>query len=263
MRGAITAVVLVACLAVLAGATPVLAAPVSVGSVTVRDGYNQGDTLVGGDRGGEFRFWATDPSWIGSMSNQVMDPYRSAPWDYPNPGPDFAAFCVQINEYIYPTGDSLGTYAAAYDTQTDDGHVLNGSVAWLFNAWNNGTLGAGSDNYSYAAGQQRRDDAMQLQRLIWKYMGQIFPATGYNFATYSPTAGTKYALWDQAAGTHLQDSIGSVRILELGPGGTDQGMVMLTNIGGSGQPVPEPGSFALLAIGALGVLPLLRRRTTT
>ncbi len=101
------------------------------------------------------------------------------------------------------------------------------------------------DNYRYNDAANRTTDAGDLQMAIWAYMGQRLPS--------ELAAGSKAKAWyDEASGKWA--NTGSVYVMQLYDAQKADHQDWLVEV------VPEPGSIVLLACGALGALPLLRRR---
>jgi len=167
-------------------------------------------------------------------------------------GPNgFRTFCVQAGQnFVYGA-----PYTWQIATSTDHSlphYPLTPQVAYLFHRWNSGVL----SGYNYnpttpdGSGKVRSDYAGQLQTAIWALMNQ--PGHG------TPAAGTQARAWYDEANSHADTSIHSVRVLRLyGPNGagplSDDHQDQLIE-------TPEPASLALLAIGALPILPIVRRR---
>jgi len=176
-----------------------------------------------------------------------------------HPGTDFATFCAQEHQNIYPGGVYDVTLAMA----TDHGMAipLTAGVAQLFHLWNAGAL-SGYDyaNATYDAGQPefttgRRGTAYDLQQVFWQLMYEGAVANGQNWLGPAPsyTGARNQAGWYQFAKTTTSwEGAEGVRIAQLGSDTLNQDIFVETT--------PEPASLALLAIGALPVLPILRRR---
>jgi len=236
-----------------------LAALVVVGSLPAAAAYqvylNLGFGMADqGVRGGEFRVQAIpgDGSWYQKPSDQgaMMAAYRKPTGQggrYGDLAMDFATFCAQRTVYW---ADGAGPYDVTLDTQTDQGVALTPGAEYLYDLWYNGTLA----QYGYNTAD-RDADARELQRLIWWYMGEM--------PIYAP-ADPNHAHWQQwkNLGDNPQPVFG-VKIMKCKYLGAESQDLMVLGKTNGGYLVPEPGSLALLAIGALGMLPLLRRRTTT
>jgi len=161
----------------------------------------------------------------------------------------FSSFCIQSYQTYYPGRTYYVELADATDHTTEV--PLENSVKYLFHAWNRHQL----DGYNYddqktdAAG--RMASANKLQRVLWKLQGCAAGAIDddqaqgwYDMALANASVGKAldvkvmrlYSTWSAAQG--------------FGGDGQDE-LVEVT---------PEPTTLALLAIGALPVLPIIRRR---
>ena len=211
------------------------------GRVTVNYGYGQGWS-----NGGEFDIdivnWNDPNGWTTQVTPRYPYPAQQHS--------EFATFCVQERQYFYPGH----TYDFDVSTRSNTGEniELDPKTAYLFHKWNSGQLG--DYNYSGAGSHPRGQDGRDLQVLFWMYQLQ----RPYSHGALSEQA----KAWDTEATTAVSNGtwhgFGNVRIMQLHgsdfPNAQDQLYEQL---------VPEPGSIALLATGALGLLPLLRRRRTS
>jgi len=201
--------------------------------------------------------WQNDASYLngGEFTVQVLDgltPVTSAvttaqTYDTDRGrGPGFRTFCVQETQYFGPGNQ----YRYEIATATD--HILpevplNSQTAYLFHQFNAGIL----SNYNYnPAGGARSISAGNLQEAIWSFMvpGHVIPADGFY---------DQARAWVTEANEKAPAGIGGVKILRLyGPYGSGQYNDAQDQL----IETPEPGGLALLAIGALPVLPIVRRR---
>jgi hypothetical protein len=250
-RGAILVLVALAGVALVSSASPVFAYDFNVKAYV---GYSQYDGWSGA-QGGEFKI-VTHNVTLGSNTTDWDGYYQpvASKYGYSDAaGFDFPTFCVQKGETFSP-GTPYGVFLR--DT-TNLGVPLDPGAAALYAKWYKMQL----NGYNYAnSGNGRYSDATYLQRLIWWRMGQV-GSPGMTRQQLGLPADAKYDQWYGIATTSSGSTQG-VKVMQLGVNGGNQDMLVLTM--GNGTPlIPEPGSLALLAIGALGVLPLLRRRTTT
>lgn len=178
---------------------------------------------------------------------------------------NFRTFCVQGAtgvQYFTPNT----TYRVDIATSTDHTSIapLKAEVAYLFHLWNTGSMNLAGYAYDYdstAAG--RPESARSLQRAIWALQwGNV----GLSNGDSTLTTGTMERAWyDQAiydVGHGVWTGLGNVGVMRLynvsgGADAQDQ-LVELTHP--VPPTVPEPASLALLAVGALPVLPIIRRR---
>jgi len=159
--------------------------------------------------------------------------------------PGFQTFCIQKSQYFIP-GNQYTAKVSEYTNHTTH-DLLKAEVAYLFHWWNTGTM----SGYDYTYGAGRTQSAGHLQNVLWalQYGGSV-------------AAGTEYDWWKKAkddVANGLWSGRGAVRVLQLTGDPTWPGTV-----NGDYQDqlieTPEPASLALLAIGALPVLPVIRRR---
>jgi len=171
------------------------------------------------------------------------------PSDPPSHKPGFRTFCVQMNQAFAPA-TNLYTWEISTSTDHTLPHVpLNAQTAYLFHKWNMGVLA----DYNYSDnplnidihGRNRKAAAGELQAAIWAFMS----------GAPVPTLGTQARTWYDEANANAS-GIGDVRILRLyGVDGRGDYQDMLIE-------TPEPASLVLLAVAALPVLPIARRRRT-
>jgi len=213
-------------------------------TVTIRQVF---DTSV---PGGEFDLQVRSGSLGFVASPQTRSDYA----------PGFRTFCVQTSQDF----NSGATYEAVVSTHTDhtvtDQHPLDPRVAYLFHQWNKGDMVLGSYAYDYARNTLgRRASGGHLQSVIWALQnGAAAPSDPIENAWY--TAAHVAVNGDAGHGiAPIWSGLGSVRVLNLesydknGNSLDWQDQLIET---------PEPATLALLAIGALPVLPIARRRRT-
>jgi len=165
----------------------------------------------------------------------------------------FSTFCLQTGQFFWPGYQ----YQAEASTQTNHTApvTLANNAAWLFHVWNNKLWSqyGGAVSYNYTNAAQRALDARALQQAIWYYQLGTGPSDSgaSNYIGLANSHG-----WGDGRG-----NIGSVRVLRLYKLASVQ--YPATQLGDAQDQMfetPEPGSLVLLACGALGALPLLRRR---
>jgi len=205
---------------------------------TVNYGYGQ---FAPGNRGGEFDI--TTIGW-------AVQPYGIAPR---NPSHTFSTFCVQQNQYFVP-GSTYDVQFAMSTNHTQNIN-LNAEVAKLYHMWNVGALGG----YDYTTGVGRGEAGRDLQQVLWKLMHEQAVSQGI-FPPDAPlTNARQWAWYWLVKGNTDWTGLQYVRVMRLyGPQGAgtygDDHQDMLVEL------TPEPGSLALLAIGGVPLLPILRRR---
>jgi len=161
----------------------------------------------------------------------------------------FATFCVQRQQYFNPGVAYDVNLATFTDGDPNYSMDLTNEAAWLFAQWNAHDPG-NLLGYRYGAGRQ--SDAGDLQEAIWAHMNEMQPAS-------LSVQATKW--YNLAVGKW--SSIDGVRVMQLYDEASGDHQDWLVQIGAPSSLVPEPGSFALLVVGALGLLPVLRRRNVT
>jgi len=207
----------------------------------------------GGTSGGEFGIYETAAGGSGTV-------------DY-----DFRSFCVQLSESVNFTSEfyvggisgvvtsSSGTtplslMAAALFRQYSlglDAYITSGGTATTFDFF-----GDSSAKYTYSGStaassltNAASSDADDLQRAIWSSLGEIAPVSN-KFTTAYFNAGTV--------------NVGGVAVIDLRAGSATgahrQDQLYWTGGGDDFQSVPEPTSFALFALGMVGVGVAVRRR---
>lgn len=188
--------------------------------------------------GGEFQVQIT----AGALS-YVTSPETKG--DFAN---GFRTFCVQRAQTI-----ALGTeYSVKVASVLNHGTntPLRPEVAYLFHLWNTGKMDLAGYKYNYVDGtgaNQRVESAGHLQNVIWGLQAGRAISGAWENAWYNQ------AVSDVASAKWT--GLRSVRVLQLHPLSDDpldaQDQLIET---------PEPATLALLAIGALPVLPIVRRR---
>jgi hypothetical protein len=219
-----------------------------VGSADQEVSLTRGYEAPGFD-GGEFDVWVDHTHGALEYITQVTP----RTW---SPGADFSTFCLQDAQYFMPTKPYQVEVATATDHTSIIG--LSNNAAWLFHVWNNNLWSKyNAVSYAYMNAGQRGLDAEALQKAIWYF--QLGNAS-YNDQESHPyiDLATQYG-W----GPGRETNIGSVRVMRLYRiEGVDYGYPQAFDSQDQLFETPEPSSLVLLACGALGVLPLLRRRRT-
>jgi hypothetical protein len=155
------------------------------------------------------------------------------------PGASFVTFCAEYGQEI--GNNEVVDIASIGDRVNGSGALLTPGAAYLFYRFSTQALGG----YHYGGPfADRYADADSLQYAIWDLMGYGHPRG------WSPQADT----WRQEALNSGWTGTDGVRIMNL--------VNPVTRLGRQDTFVltPEPGSIALLACGAAGLLPLMRRR---
>jgi len=177
----------------------------------------------------------------------------------------FATFCVQTTQDFQP---NLGyQHNVTISTHTNNGtnRPLQPTVAYLYHQFNRGILGQGLGNpswaYTYGTGTVADGETADLMGLIWYLQGEpYYMQAGYDTKL---TLSARQQAWltdaSNAITTGRWRGLEGVRIMQLhgrNPDGSNglaaQDLLVETT--------PEPASLALLAIGALPMLPIVRRR---
>lgn len=200
-------------------------------SATVRL-YND-TSLYSSGVGGEFQVRITGGALTHVNSTQTEGQYT----------PGFRTFCIQTGQTFTP-GKEYSAVVSSLTNHTAPYLPLNKGAAYLFHLWNKGNMNVGGQAYDYTEGAGRSASAGHLQRVLWKLQ--------YGTGTMS---GPEETAW-YAAGAGFAGDVGTVAILNLHAldgSGDYQDQLIET---------PEPTSLALLALGGLPVLPILRRRRT-
>lgn len=215
-------------------------------------GNSYSNYATNGFDGGEFE--ARIIQWQDSTPvTSVKTYYQNHGGSY---GPtQFATFCLQTNQVFYPGSQYYVDIADATDHKAADIKPLAESVKRLFHRWNAHQL----DGYDYddlgTSVQSRRNSAQKLQNLIW------YLQSGGAVGSYNAGDATVRDWYTDATTLAGQTGSTRVRVMRLYSGwpprddGTMDGQDQLIEVA-----TPEPTTVALLAIGALPVLPLIRRR---
>jgi len=180
---------------------------------------------------------------------------------------DFRTFCVQG-----ATGVQYFTPGATYmvDVATSTDHTskapLKAEVAYLFHLWNTGSMDLNNYQYDYVSGSGRSESARNLQRAIWALQwGNVGLSNGTSSADTTLSSAMELAWYHQAIDDvdhGVWTGLGNVGVMRLYnvSGGADAQDQLVEGTHPVPPTVPEPASLALLAVGALPVLPIIRRR---
>jgi len=172
----------------------------------------------------------------------------------------FATFCVQTEQDFAPGLGSPHNVTISNHTNNGTNRPLQATTAYLYHQFNAGTL----SNYNWSASGYIGDNnrTSDLMGLFWYLQHEPY--------YMDPAYDTKIALtaqqqaWKTEAETAISTGawkgMGGVRVMQLhgrNPDGSNgaaaQDLLVELN-------TPEPTTLALLAIGGLPVLPLIRRR---
>jgi hypothetical protein len=178
-------------------------------------------------------------------------------------GQGYITFCLERNEYIYPSGGIAGPYAVVIADSAVAGGVggasggqdpLSDATKWLFQQYSLGTLDTAVSGFSYNSNSA----ADALQNAIWYLENEITTAL----------SGLYGNLVTAAQSATYNASLGAVRVAQLWQGynsttgegtGTkyqDQLVFIPAPIVPTVAPVPEPSSvlawsmFAMCGYGA-------------
>jgi hypothetical protein len=208
------------------------------GQAKVDYGYGQ---FAPGNSGGEFDIttigWTVTPSAVPPL----------------NPAHTFSTFCVQQNQFFSPGG----TYNVEFAMSTNHTQnvLLNAATAKLFKLWNHQQL----VGFDWAPNAARGAADKDVQQVLWRLMydqavlqGLVVPFAGIQNAR-------QLAWYNLVKGNTDWTGLERIRVMRLYGTGTaaEDHQDMLVEL------APEPASLALLAIGGLPVLPLLRRRRSS
>jgi len=195
-------------------------------------------TRYSSSSGGEFQVEIT----AGSL------PYVTSPQTKGDFANGFRTFCIQKSQSFNPNRE----YSVKVRTVTNHGTnvPLAPEAAYLFHLFNSGQMNLNGYAYSYTDGVgpgSRTESATHLQHVLWGFMA----------------GDTVYGAWENAWRQQAIDDVasgkwkglGAVRVLQLHPlsGSVLDAQDQLIE-------TPEPGTLALLAVGALPALPFMRRR---
>ncbi len=195
---------------------------------------------------------ATVRGWVGygGVNNGGEFDVHVATWSYPVPwmtsvntsgshsgyATQFATFCVQRTQTFSP--GSLYNVTLSKQTDGTKQAPLTPEAAWLFHKWNS----RGLTDYRYDDPTNRVYDARDLQLALWAHMGEWD----------SGSLGGQAKSWYDAAKGRWTGT-GNVYVMQLYRSSNDHQDWLV-------ELVPEPGTIVLLACGALGLVPALKRR---
>ena len=178
---------------------------------------------------------------------------------YVGTGLTWQTFCLETDEYFSSGGlqrvKGISDTAYGGGSNTNSGDPISFATAWLYTQFWEGTLVGLNDDGDLVSGTytggtigsaQHAANATHLQEAIWYLEGED---DGVN---------NKYVALANAAGW---TSIGDVRVMNLERWTGSKWVQAQDQLFMYSQPVPEPGTWALFGLGAVGLAVHRRRRS--
>ncbi len=221
--------------------------------------------------------WITGGGEFIAKTDQVGDNFQTE---------RFRTFCVQTHDNFY-LGETLDIFGISNNSQPDN-NPLYARTSALYRAFMTGYALAGTSSvaesflgttYTYNQGSQQ--DAVLLQKAIWKYQQQTEGSE--NFAVSQTTSNNKFVAAVETLATGLGWATDLLATSLTGSDFAKHGDVKILNLyrtvgndhqypaqdqlywsgttpQGGPTPIPEPSMMVLLAFGSMGAVWGVRRR---